>query len=84
MPSAGLKFAGSNDHQAPTPLGQINTAKFLFGEDDGDKPTGKVDPTSATSPKVKSYLQMNATDDNFPILVRHEEYPGMVGRIDLA
>lgn len=48
-------------------LDQTNTARFLFGEED-----------RATSSNVKSYLQMNATDDKFPILVRREEYPGLV------
>jgi hypothetical protein len=48
-------------------LDQTNTARFLFGEDEG-----------ATSPDVKNYLQMNATDDKFPILVRRDEYPGVV------
>jgi hypothetical protein len=48
-------------------LDQTNTARFLFGEEEG-----------ATSPEVNNYLQMNATDDNFPILVRREEYPGLV------
>jgi len=49
-------------------LDQTNTARFLFGEDDG----------GATSPDVKSYLQMNATEDKFPILVRRDEFPGVV------
>jgi hypothetical protein len=48
-------------------LDQTNTARFLFGEEEG-----------ATSPDVKNYLQMNATDDKFPILVRRDEYPGVV------
>ena len=48
-------------------IDQNDTARFLFGEEEG-----------ATSPDVKSYLQMNATDDKFPILVRREEYPGVV------
>jgi hypothetical protein len=48
-------------------LDQTNTARFLFGEEDG-----------ASSPDVKNYLQMNATDDKFPILVRREDYPGLV------
>ena len=59
-------------------LGQINTTRFLFDEDDAERHGGKTDANATTSPKVKSYLQMNATDDNFPILVRHEEYPNMV------
>lgn len=48
-------------------LDQTNTARFLFGEEEG-----------STSPDVKNYLQMNATDDKFPILVRRDEYPGVV------
>jgi hypothetical protein len=48
-------------------LDPSNTTRFLFGEDD-----------AATSPDVKNYLQMNTTDDKFPILVRRDEYPGLV------
>ena len=47
-------------------LDQTNTARFLFGEEEG------------TTSDVKNYLQMNATDDKFPILVRREDYPGVV------
>lgn len=53
-------------------LDQTNTARFLFGEEEG-----------ATSPDVKNYLQMNATDDKFPILVRRDEYPGLVSSLNL-
>jgi hypothetical protein len=50
-------------------LDQTNTARFLFGEDD----------QGAASPDVNSgYLQMNTTDDKFPILVRREDYTGSV------
>ncbi|KAH8674774.1 RNA-binding protein-like protein [Tricladium varicosporioides] len=44
-----------------------NTARFLFGEED-----------APTSPEVKNYFQMNATDDKFPTLVRREDYPGLM------
>ncbi|TAQ85173.1 hypothetical protein B7494_g6502 [Chlorociboria aeruginascens] len=54
-------------------LDQTNTARFLFGEDEG-----------ATSPDVNNYLQMNATDDNFPILVRREDYPGLLSASSAA
>ncbi|KAH7046758.1 hypothetical protein B0J12DRAFT_741720 [Macrophomina phaseolina] len=47
-------------------LGHIDTTHFLFGDDD-EKPRNP-----AASPDVKSYLQMNATDDKFPILVRRD------------
>ena len=52
-------------------LGHINTTSFLFGDDEDSK-------ESTTSPDVKSYLQMNATDDKFPILVQRNGYPGVV------
>lgn len=48
-------------------LDQTNTARFLFGEED-----------SSSIPDVKNYLHMNTTDDKFPILVRRDEYPGLV------
>ena len=49
-------------------LDQTNTARFLFGEDE----------QGAAAPDVNNYLQMNTTDDKFPILVRREDYPGLV------
>jgi hypothetical protein len=49
-------------------LDQTNTARFLFGEEEGSAPTSDI----------KSYLQMNATEDKFPILVRRDEFPGVV------
>jgi hypothetical protein len=58
-------------------LDQTNTARFLFGEEEG-----------ASTPDVNNYLQMNTTDDKFPILVRRDEYPGLVSgpfsRINLS
>ena len=48
-------------------LDPSNTTRFLFGPED-----------DATSPDVKNYLQMNTTEDKFPILVRREEFPGLV------
>ncbi|KAF2145947.1 uncharacterized protein K452DRAFT_103838 [Aplosporella prunicola CBS 121167] len=51
-------------------LGHIDTTNFLFGDDD-EKPRNKgYNP--AASPDVKNYLQMNTTDDKFPILVRRD------------
>ncbi|KAF2660195.1 ARM repeat-containing protein [Lophiostoma macrostomum CBS 122681] len=44
-------------------LGQIDTASYLF-EGDEQNP--------AASPEAKTYLQMNTTDDKFPILVRRD------------
>jgi hypothetical protein len=48
-------------------LDQTNTARFLFGEDENAAPAN-----------VDKYLNMNATDDKFPILVRRDEFPGLV------
>ena len=64
-----------NDYASTMGLGHINTTGFLFGDDD-DKSNGNKE--SATSPDVKNYLHMNATDDRFPILVRRNEQPGVV------
>lgn len=78
MPVTGTRKRNSEfnqDYSSVLALGHINTTGFLFGDDD-EKSAAKKEP--ATSPDVKSYLQMNATDDKFPILVRREEYPGLV------
>lgn len=50
-----------NGMQDMLSLDQTNTTRFLFGDEET--------PNSSDS---KSYLQMHATDDNFPILVRGE------------
>ena len=55
-------------------MSHISTTSFLF--DDDEKHTGQKE--SATSPDVKNYLQMNVTDDKFPILVRNTHKPGTV------
>lgn len=81
MPVTGTRKRYSEiqqDHSSVLGLGHINTTGFLFGDDD-EKAAAKKE--SATSPDVKSYLQMNATDDKFPILVRREEFPGLVSNI---
>ncbi|EPQ66213.1 Bgt-5444-3 [Blumeria graminis f. sp. tritici] len=54
-------------------LDQTNTTRFLFGEDD-----------STTSGGINNYLQMNATEDNFPILVRREDFPGLLSASSAA
>lgn len=74
MPVTGLRSRNHEtvpEHSATMGLGHINTTSFLFGDDDDNK-------ESTTSPDVKSYLQMNATDDKFPILVQRSGYPGVV------
>lgn len=76
MPVTGLKARDRDngaEYSSALGLGHINTTGFLFGDDDE---TAKKE--SATSPDVNSYLQMNATDDKFPILVRRDDYPGLV------
>ena len=78
MPVTGSrtrKDDNNADYASMMGLGHINTTSFLFGEDD-EKAAAHKDAT--TSPDVNSYLQMNATNDKFPILVRRDEYPGLV------
>ena len=61
----------STDYASMMGLGHINTTSFLFGEEEEGK------KESTTSPDVNSYLQMNATDDKFPILVRRNQDGGV-------
>lgn len=51
-------------------LDQANTTRFLFGDDD-------------SGAESKLYAQANP-DDNFPTLVRREEYPNMVSYLLFA
>ena len=55
-------------------MASFSTTNFLF--DDEEKASGQRE--SATSPDVKTYLQMNTTDDKFPILIRNNHQPGVV------
>lgn len=81
MPVTGSKnriYGNYTDYAAAMGIGQINTTGFLFGDEDE-----AAKKESATSPDVKNYLQMNATDDKFPILVRRDEYPGLVSALQV-
>lgn len=50
---------------------------LLFDEDPERNGSSKtIQP--AASPGIKGYLQMNSTDDKFPILVRRDSYPNIV------
>ncbi|TQS39181.1 hypothetical protein Golomagni_00299 [Golovinomyces magnicellulatus] len=53
-------------------LDQTNTARFLFGEEES--------PSSG----ISDYLQVNATEENFPILVRREDYPSLLSTSSAA
>lgn len=50
---------------------------LLFNED-GERNGASKAVQTATSPGIKGYLQMNSTDDKFPILVRRDSYPNFV------
>ncbi|KAF2016549.1 ARM repeat-containing protein [Aaosphaeria arxii CBS 175.79] len=66
MPVTNLDLRGRDDlPDLASVLGHINTAAFLFGDDEKSQNT-------APSPDAKSFLQMNTTDDKFPILVRRD------------
>ena len=78
MPVTGLgsrKRESIPEYSSVMDVGHINTTGFLFGDDE-EKSGSKKEAT--TSPDHKSYLQMSATDDKFPILVRHDDHPGLV------
>ena len=78
MPVTGLRGRTHNpvpEHSASTGLEHLNTTSFLFDDDEKSK-------DSLTSPDVTKYLQM--TDDNFPVLIRQNEYPGTVSHATLA
>ncbi|KAK9331704.1 hypothetical protein V1520DRAFT_59028 [Lipomyces starkeyi] len=47
-------------------LGQINTTKFLFGDDSASG--------SSSATAVNPELKFNTTDDKFPILIRRESF----------
>ena len=84
MPVTGSRNANRDqfsDYSSIMSLGQVNTTGYLFGDDD-ERSAAKKETTA--SPDVKSYLQMNATDDKFPILVRRDEYPGLVSFVTFA
>ncbi|KAI9837614.1 MAG: hypothetical protein M1837_002948 [Sclerophora amabilis] len=86
MPATGLSFrarGNTPDLASVLSLGQINTTSFLFGDDDPENAAKKAQQAT-TSPDVKSYLQMNATDDKFPILVRRDDYPGLLSASSAA
>ena len=53
-------------------LGSVNTASYLFGDDDDHPKPIRQSQTATTSPDAKTYLQLHTTDDKFPILVRRE------------
>ncbi|KAI9815703.1 MAG: hypothetical protein M1827_002099 [Pycnora praestabilis] len=87
MPATGFNSRGRfdlPDFASVMSLGQINTTGFLFGDDDEKPSSTKREQPSTTSPDVKSYLQMNATDDKFPILVRRNDYPGLLSASSAA
>jgi hypothetical protein len=65
-PILGLEPRGrDNLPDLASVLGHIDTASYLFGEDEKQH-------NSVASPDHKAYLQMSNTDDKFPILVRRD------------
>lgn len=57
-------------------LGSVNTASFLFGDEEdhkhGRQAAQAVQANPTASPDAKTYLQLHTNDDKFPILVRRE------------
>lgn len=73
MPVTGYDLRVKNNMDLASALGHVNTASFLFGDDDDHNPAKpQAMQQSTTSPDAKTYLQLHTTDDQFPILVRRE------------
>jgi len=68
MSAAALARAGSNTGSATNNDAQMST--FLFDDD--------LDNELHNSTYGGRYLQMNADDDKFPVLIRRDSYPGIV------
>ncbi|THZ10871.1 ARM repeat-containing protein [Aureobasidium pullulans] len=51
-------------------LGSVNTTGFLFGDEDDHKSTRVQN--QAASPDANNYLQLQTSNDKFPILVRRD------------
>lgn len=66
MPVTNLDYRSRADlPDLASVLGQIDTASYLFGDDEKDH-------NPAASPDQKAYFQMSSTKDEFPILVRRD------------
>ncbi|KAI9671133.1 MAG: hypothetical protein M1817_003640 [Caeruleum heppii] len=82
MPATASGYRLANN---ASDLDQTNTAQFLFGDDDSEKPLLRKKTADNGKPTgVNSYLQMNANHEDFPILVRHHEYPGVLSASSAA
>ena len=75
MPVPASKRQSIPDYSSIMGVGHVNTTSFLFGDDD-EKPEPQKE--AVTSPDVKTYIQMNTTDNQFPILIRNTQKPGQV------
>lgn len=69
LSAAALARAGSNTGSATTNDAQ-QMSTFLFDDD--------LDNELHNSTYGGRYLQMNADDDKFPVLIRRDSYPGIV------
>ncbi|KAI9735250.1 MAG: hypothetical protein M1834_001840 [Cirrosporium novae-zelandiae] len=74
MPATGF----SSQNRDPESLGHINTTGFLFDDED------ESEVKKNANRNVNSYLQMNSTDDKFPILVRRNDHPGFLSASSAA
>lgn len=54
-------------------LDQTNTTRFLFGDDE-----------NTTSPEISNYLEMNTTENKFPVLIRRDEFPNLLSASSAA
>ncbi|KAI9814515.1 MAG: mRNA binding protein puf3 [Phylliscum demangeonii] len=64
-------------------LGQINTTRFLFDDEEPEKPSIPKNQNVAETADLTSYLRMNATEDKFPIL-RRDDHSGVLSASSAA
>ncbi|KAF2855290.1 ARM repeat-containing protein [Plenodomus tracheiphilus IPT5] len=85
MPVTSLDYRSRTDlPDLASVLGHIDTAGYLFGEDDKER------NPAASPPDQKAYFQMSNTKDEFPILVRrdgagnvtHDQYESGNGNVE--
>ncbi|KAF8468427.1 armadillo-type protein [Kalaharituber pfeilii] len=83
--TGGYRLANNNVPRTAVQSTETGSSmlNLLLDEEAERNGTTKTIQTAA-SPGVKSYLQMNSTDDKFPILVRRDSYPNILSASSAA
>ncbi|GBC08678.1 hypothetical protein RclHR1_00830029 [Rhizophagus clarus] len=83
--SVGLQ-SSSSQHRDTTLTSESNNDNAAFPQFNGNFLLDEevTDPSTSSSSYVCRYLQMNADDDLFPVLIRRDSYPGMLSACSAA